>query len=53
MNQTMQAYTNENYRRILNEAGLSTIEFPSTFGIGDGVHNDMLMLIKAKKDEGV
>jgi len=53
MNQTMQAYTNQDYERMLTEAGLIQIEFPTSFGAGDNPQKDMLMIITAKKEAGV
>lgn len=52
MNQTMRAYTNQDYERMLTEAGLTQIEFPTSFGVGDDPQNDMLMIIAAMKDAG-
>lgn len=52
LNQTMQAYTDQEYERMLGEAGLTDIEFPPSFGTRDDVHGDTLTLIVARKPTG-
>ena len=52
MNQTMQAYTNDDYRRMLGEAGFTDIEFSPAFEAFGPTHRDNLTLIIARRNAG-
>lgn len=52
LTQTMQAYTDQDYRRMLNEAGFTDIEFAHASEAFGEVHRDNLQLITARKNAG-
>lgn len=53
MTQTIQAYTDEEYRRMVERAGLAFVEILPSFGSSEDQNRDNLMLIIARKDVGV
>lgn len=52
LTQTMQAYTDQEYRRMLEQAGFAAVQFLPSFGPSEDQHRDNLMLIKAKSQTG-
>ena len=52
LTQTMQAYTDREYRRMLEKAGFTAVEFLPSFDPSVDQHRDNLMLIKAKSQSG-
>jgi len=52
MTQTMQAYTDDEYRRLLEKAGFTTIQFLPSFEPSKDNCRDSLMLIKAQRPAG-
>ena len=53
MTQTMQAYSDDEYRRMLEKAGFTTIEFLPSFEVSEDNCRDSLMLIRAQRPTGV
>jgi 2-polyprenyl-3-methyl-5-hydroxy-6-metoxy-1,4-benzoquinol methylase len=49
LTQTMQAYTDDEYRRMLAEAGFDEVELLPSLGDSDGSFRDNLMVIVAKR----
>jgi SAM-dependent methyltransferase len=52
MTQTMQAYTDHEYRRMLEQVGFTAIEFLPSFEASEDNCRDSLMLIKAQRPTG-
>jgi len=52
MTQTMQAYTDPEYRAMLEQAGFAAVEFLPSFGPSEDQHRDSLMLIQARQQTG-
>jgi SAM-dependent methyltransferase len=52
MTQTMQAYTDDEYRHMLDEAGFTAIEFLPSFETSEDNCRDSLMLIEAQRPTG-
>ena len=52
MTQTMQAYTDDEYRRMLEQAGFTTIEFLPSFETSEDNCRDSLMLVRAQRPTG-
>jgi SAM-dependent methyltransferase len=52
MTQTMQAYTDDEYRHMLEQAGFTAIEFLPSFETSEDNCRDSLMLIKAQRPPG-
>ena len=52
MTQTMQAYTDDEYRHMLEQAGFTAIEFLPSFAASEDNCRDSLMLIKAQRPTG-
>ena len=52
MTQTMQAYADDEYRRMLEQAGFISVEFLPSFEASDDNCRDSLMLIKAQRPTG-
>jgi SAM-dependent methyltransferase len=52
LTQTMQAYTDQEYGRMLEQAGFAAVKFLPSFGPSKDQHRDDLMLIEAKSQAG-
>jgi len=52
MTQTIQAYTDEEYHRMLERSGFASVETLPSFGPSEDHHRDNLMLVVAEKNAG-
>jgi len=52
LTQTMQAYTDQEYGQMLEQAGFTAVEFLPSFGPSEDQHRDNLMLIEARSQAG-
>jgi len=52
LTQTMQAYTDQEYRRMLEQTGFAAVEFLPSFGPSADQHRDNLMLLEARQQTG-
>jgi hypothetical protein len=52
MADTMQAYTDQEYHRLLEDLGFVEVELLPSFEMSDDQHRDNLMLITARRPKG-